>query len=276
MIFKPIKTNYEISLILNFSTNTILLKIKFKSELSLTVKFVWNTNSVPVSCNLCKTPVEGPGNTASAPILGSKNQTRKFPPWAPAWPTGFMLCSKVHMGARRLPVFTVTGSWADTKLFRWKHIHGTHKCSAVCYRLLLSCMVLKQRDGKKRKNLKYTTLQHSKLKQGEKISSRKIRKEGTQCFLAIRREETSVFIMCFIFILPFVNRDKKKKKKASYHCGFYGYRSKWWDHSVSWTTNWELCDYASFPPSEVWNIGGVLAVIQNLQDATLAYTCIIF
>lgn len=118
------------------------------------------------------------------------------------------------MGARSLPAFTITGSWADTKLFSWKHIHGTHKCPTVCYRLFLSCMLFKQRDGKKRKNLKYTTLQHSKLTLGEKIPPRKIGREEIGCFLAIERGKASGFSICFILILLFVTYEKKKKKKG--------------------------------------------------------------
>lgn len=154
------------------------------------------------------------------------------------------------MGARSLPAFTITGSWADTKLFSWKHIHGTHKCPTVCYRLFLSCMLFKQRDGKKRKNLKYTTLQHSKLTLGEKIPPRKIGREEIGCFLAIERGKASGFSICFILILLFVTYEKKKKKKASYHCGFYGYRSKWWDHSISWAKSCEVCHSTFLPPSE--------------------------
>lgn len=45
---------------LNFSTNTILLETQFRSKLILTVKSVQNTNSVPFSCILHKTLVEGP------------------------------------------------------------------------------------------------------------------------------------------------------------------------------------------------------------------------
>lgn len=45
---------------LNFSTNTILLEIQFRSKLILTVNSVQNTNSVPVSCILHKTLEEGP------------------------------------------------------------------------------------------------------------------------------------------------------------------------------------------------------------------------
>lgn len=84
-------------------------------------------------------------------VLISKNQSRKFPPWAPHWPTGFTVCRKTHMGARRLPAFTITGSWADTQLFSWKDIHSTCKCPTVCYILFLSSVLFKKRDGKRGK-----------------------------------------------------------------------------------------------------------------------------
>lgn len=58
IIFGNIKSSYEMSL--NFSTNTILLETRFRSKLILTVKSVQNTNSVPFSCILHKTLVEGP------------------------------------------------------------------------------------------------------------------------------------------------------------------------------------------------------------------------
>lgn len=74
-------------------------------------------------------------------------------------------------------------------------------------------MLFKQRDGKKRKNLKYTTLQHSKLTLGEKIPPRKIGREEIGCFLAIERDKASGFSICFILILLFVTYEKKKKKK---------------------------------------------------------------
>lgn len=66
---------------------------------------------------------------------------------------------------------------------------------------------------KKGKNLKYTTLQHSKQNQGEKILPRKTRKEEIACFLAIGREKASGFIIYFIFLLLFVTYEKKEEKK---------------------------------------------------------------
>lgn len=66
------------SLILHFSTNTILWKIQFRSKLSLTVKSARNTNSVPVSCILYKMPVEGPVKQLLHPSWVAKIRPENF------------------------------------------------------------------------------------------------------------------------------------------------------------------------------------------------------
>lgn len=153
IIFRTIKSGYEISL--NFSTNTIMLETQFRSKLILTVKSVQNTNSVPLSCILHKILVEGPVKQLLHPSWVCK--IRKFTPCSPAWPTEFMVCKNVHVGARNLPAFNITGSWAeDPKLFHWKHIHGTQKCPTVCYSLFLSCVLFKQR-WRKGENMNHNT-----------------------------------------------------------------------------------------------------------------------
>jgi len=78
IIFKTIKTYYEISFILNFSTNTILWKIQFRSKLYLTVISLRNTNSVPVSWILYKTPVERPVKQLLHPSWVAKVRPENF------------------------------------------------------------------------------------------------------------------------------------------------------------------------------------------------------
>lgn len=88
IISKTIKTNYEISLILILSTNTILWKIQYGSKLSSPVKSVRNTNSVPVSCILCKTPVEGSVKQLLHPSWVAKIRPENFHLELPLSPQG--------------------------------------------------------------------------------------------------------------------------------------------------------------------------------------------
>ena len=178
------------------------------------------------------------------------------------------------MGARSLPAFTVTRSWAGTKLFSWKHIHGIHKRPTVCYRLFLSCMLFKQRDGQKGKNLKYTPLQRSKLNRGEKNTTKENWKGRNQMCSSHWKRQGIWFYHLFNFYFTFCDLWEEKKRPVitvafmvrGQHDGTTVQAEQRAGRFV--TTH-------LFPHLNLWNTGGILALIQNLQDGNLAHTCII-
>lgn len=47
--------------------------------------------------------------------------------------------------------------------------------------------------------------------------------------------------------LTFCDLWEKKKKQDGFYCSFFSYKLKQWDHTVSWTKSWEVCDSAFYP-----------------------------
>lgn len=198
---------------LNFSTNTILLEIQFRSKLILTVKSVQNTNSVPVSCILHKTLVEWPVKQLLHPSWLAKFRPENLhlmlllgpqDLWCAemcTWEPEVCLHLILPDPEQRILCFFVESTFTA---HRSAQPSVTDCFSAVC----------SSNRFKKGTNMNYNTT-HTTTKQTEsrgKIKPRKIGKEKIVRFLAIGRDKAlEEKNHLFHFTLLFVTYEKKKK-----------------------------------------------------------------
>lgn len=234
----------------NKSQNLRSLKFfqKHRSVGNLVFKIEFRTLSV-FDCQICIQHKLGCSHLLSLPhhsrrvceitsVLISKNQSRKFPPYAPHWPTGFTVCRKIHMGARRLPAFTITGSWAlSFSVERTFTAHVSAQLSVThCFSAL--CSSKKEMGKGENSEVHHITVQKTELKRN---NTTKENWKGRNWMCPSHWKKQSVcFYYLSHFYFTFCDLGEKKKKKirsqlsSSYHCGFYGCRSEWCDHRKSW------------------------------------------